>query len=153
MNEKKEARYHRIFQQLKKLLQSSPGELARMVTIASVLHHKMDGFFWTGYYLLQDDKLIVGPYQGPLACQELEKNVGVCWAAINNRKAIIVPDVKKFPGHIACDSRSKSEIAIPLINKQLQIVGVLDIDSTKEGHFDRIDERNLIKIANLIFPD
>jgi L-methionine (R)-S-oxide reductase len=153
MNEKKKARYNRIYQQLKELLRNSPGEIARMATVAAVLHHKMDGFFWTGYYLLQDDKLVVGPYQGPLACQELEKNLGVCWAAINNQKTIIVQDVKEFPGHIACDPRSRSEIAIPLINKQLKIVGILDIDSKKPGHFDETDERNLIKIAGLIFPD
>jgi GAF domain-containing protein len=151
IHEKKEGRYNRVYLQLKELLKNSKNDIARMATVAAVLHHKMDGFFWTGFYLLRDDDLIVGPYQGPVACQELEKNHGVCWAAINNRKTIIVPDVNKFPGHIACDPRSRSEIAIPLRNKQQKILGVLDIDSKITGNFDKTDAGNLEKIVDLIF--
>jgi len=149
--ERKEDRYHRIFLQLKELLQKSPNPIARMATIAAVLQHKMDGFFWTGFYLLEDGNLIVGPYQGPLACQVLEKNRGVCWAAINNQKTIVVPDVNEFPGHIACDSRSRSEIVIPLRDNTDHITGVLDIDSNIPGRFDDTDAGNLEMIANLIY--
>jgi L-methionine (R)-S-oxide reductase len=122
-----------------------------MATINAVLHHKMDNFFWTGFYLLYDSQLRVGPYQGPVACQVLEKNKGVCWAAINNQKSIIVPDIEKFTGHIACDSRSKSEIAIPLKNSDGTIIGVLDIDSKEKANFNEEDENHLEKIISLIF--
>ncbi len=149
--ERKEDRYYRIFLQLKELLQKSPNTTVRMSTMAAVLQHKMDGTLWTGFYLLDDGNLVVGPYQGPLACQVLEKNRGVCWAAINNQKTIVVPDVHKFPGHIACDSRSRSEIVVPLIDETDHITGVLDIDSHIPDHFDDTDARNLEMIANLIY--
>ena len=110
----------------------------------------MDDFFWTGFYLLQDGKLLVGPYQGPVACMELQKDTGVCWAGINTKKTICVPDVEKFPGHIACDSRSRSEIVIVLNNESGQIIGVLDVDSTKLSIFDDIDSLWLEKIVSLI---
>jgi GAF domain-containing protein len=148
---KKEGRYNRIYKQLSKLLSKTNDPLSRMATINAVLHHKMDNFFWTGFYLLNDNQLRVGPYQGPVACQVLEKNKGVCWAAINNKKSIIVPDVEKFPGHIACDSRSKSEIAIPLKKTDGTIAGVLDIDSKETANFDEEDEIHLEKIISLIY--
>ena len=85
-----------------------------MATINAILYHKMDGFFWVGFYLLWNDRLLVGPYQGPLACLELPRDKGVCWAAINSGNSVVVHDVHEFPGHIACDSRSKSEIVIPV---------------------------------------
>jgi len=149
--QKKEDRYHRIFLQLKELLQKSPNLTARMATMVAVLQHKMDGTLWTGFYLSEDGDLVVGPYQGPLACQMLEKNRGVCWAAINNHKTIVVPDVNKFPGHIACDPRSRSEIVIPLRDNTDRITGVLDIDSHIPGRFDDTDARSLEMIANLIY--
>lgn len=121
-----------------------------MSTVAAVLHHKMDGFFWTGFYLLNEGNLIVGPYQGPLACQVLTKDTGVCWAGINQGKTIIVPDVEKFPGHIACDSRSKSEIVVPLRNKNGQIIALLDVDSKHLGQFNETDAAGLEKIVGLI---
>ncbi len=122
-----------------------------MVTINAILHHKMDGFFWTGFYLLKEGELRVGPYQGPVACQILKKNTGVCWTSINNNKPIIVPDVEKFPSHIACDSRSKSEVAVPLLDKDLHIIGVLDVDSKEPGNFDETDAEWLGKIVGLIY--
>jgi GAF domain-containing protein len=121
-----------------------------MSSIIAVLHHKMDYFFWTGFYFLKDDKLIVGQYQGPVACQELKKNSGVCWAGINQQKAIVVTDVESFPGHIACDSRSKSEIVIPLRDKNNNIIGVLDVDSSDYKQFDEVDEQELTKILDLV---
>jgi GAF domain-containing protein len=121
-----------------------------MATVAAVIHHKMDGFFWTGFYLLSDGTLLVGPYQGPVACQVLDKDTGVCWTGINEQKTIIVPDVEQFPGHIACDSRSKSEIVIPVRNKDGQVIAVLDVDSKHLDQFDEIDAAGLEKIVGLI---
>jgi GAF domain-containing protein len=148
--EKKKARYQRIYKQLSELLPATDDPISRMATLAAVLHHKMDGFFWTGFYILKDDKLLVGPYQGPLACQELKKSTGVCWAGINGKKSIIVPDVDKFPGHIACDSRSRSEIVIPIRNKMNEIIAVLDIDSKELSQFDETDAEELERLVALI---
>jgi GAF domain-containing protein len=111
----------------------------------------MDSFFWVGFYLLNDGHLIVGPYQGPLACIKLEKNKGVCWAAVNTQKTIVVPDVHKFPGHIACDPRSRSEIVVPLRNQPGEIIGVFDIDSRLSNNFDETDALGLEKIVSLVY--
>jgi GAF domain-containing protein len=123
-----------------------------MATINAVLHHKLSGFFWTGFYLLNEGDLLVGPYQGPVACLKLKKNTGVCWEAINQKDTIIVKNVDEFPGHIACDSRSKSEIAQPVYNKN-EVVGVLDIDSDKLGNFDETDGLHLSKIVGLVYSE
>lgn len=148
---KKQGRYQRIYKQLEELLQKTNDPFARMSSIIAVLHNKMEYFFWTGFYFLKDNKLIVGQYQGSVACQELKKDTGVCWAGINQQKVIIVPDVEQFPGHIACDSRSKSEIVIPLKNKEGNIIGVLDVDSNEYNQFDEVDKMELLKILNLIY--
>jgi len=148
---KKQKRYQRLYKQLQELVPKSNDPLARMSTILAVLHHKMDYYFWTGIYFLKDGELIVGPYQGPVACQILQKNTGVCWAGVNQQKALVVPDVEEFPGHIACDSRSKSEIVLPIRNNGNEIIGVLDIDSDKENSFDEVDEEELTKILQLIY--
>jgi len=147
---KKRGRYQRIYNQLSKLLSATENPISRMATIAAVLHHKMDGFFWTGFYLLKEGELLVGPYQGPVACQMLEKDKGVCWAVLNKNQSIIVPDVEKFPGHIACDSRSRSEIVIPLWNSQDEIIGVLDVDSKDLNQFDEVDAEELERIVALV---
>jgi GAF domain-containing protein len=147
----KSNRYNRIYNQLKELLRKSDDPDARMATIIAVLHHKMESFFWTGFYCLKNGELIVKTYQGPVACQVLEKSTGVCWAGINQGKTIIVPDVHLFPGHISCDSRSKSEIVIPLKNTKNEIIGVLDVDSASLNAFDQTDSEWLEKIVGLIF--
>lgn len=149
-NNKKEGRYQRIYDQLTLLVKKSNDQQARMATIVAVLHHKMEYFFWTGFYLLKDGELTVNIYQGPVACQILEKNKGVCWAGINTKEAIIVEDVHSFPGHIACDSRSQSEIVIPFRNKEGDIIGVLDVDSKEKNSFDKTDAEWLEKILNLV---
>jgi GAF domain-containing protein len=145
----KSNRYLRIYEQLKGLLVKSNDPDARMATIVAVLHHKMESFFWTGFYCLKDGELIVKNYQGPVACQVLEKNKGVCWAGITQGKTIIVPDVSQFPDHIACDSRSKSEIVVPLKDDTNRIIGVLDVDSTSLNAFDQTDAEWLEKIVAL----
>jgi len=148
---KKSRRYDRLFNQIKDLIaKSSNNPLSNMATIVAVLHHKMDYYFWTGFYLLQEGKLQVGPYQGSLACIDLAENTGVCWAGINSKKLVIVPDVDAFPGHIACDSRSKSEIVIPLWYEN-KIVGVLDVDSSSLDSFDKTDAEWLSKIVSLVY--
>jgi len=148
--DKKKGRYERIYQQLKELLTATDNKISRMATIVAVLHHKMDGFFWTGFYLLSDGNLFVGPYQGPVACQVLAKDTGVCWTGVNQGKTIIVPDVEQFPGHIACDSRSRSEIVVPVRNKDDLILAVLDVDSKHLEQFDETDAAGLEKIVGLI---
>ena len=141
----------RIFNQLSELLSQTDDPVAKMATIAALLHHKMNGFFWTGFYVLRNGELIVGPYQGPLACQQLEKNKGVCWTGIQEKKPVIVLDVSKFPGHIACDSRSNSELVIPVFNTEGSIMAVMDIDSKLLNHFDETDASQLERIVDLIY--
>ena len=147
----KEGRYQRIYEQLAALLKDKPNQIARMATAVALLHHKMDYFFWTGFYLLDDSELIVGPYQGSLACIKLKKDTGVCWAGINRGETVVVPDVHQFPGHIACDSRSNSEIVVPLKDATGTIIGVLDVDSKELGSFDETDAKWLEKIVGVIY--
>ncbi|MEX0988286.1 MAG: GAF domain-containing protein [Bacteroidales bacterium] len=152
MDQKKKAgRYKRIYKQLEELTSKPGTPLSRMATIAAVLHHKMDHYFWTGFYLHENDRLVVGPYQGPVACQELEKGKGVCWSAVTSDTAIIVPDVTQFPGHISCDSRSLSEITLPVKDKSGICRAVLDVDSAESDMFDEVDRSNLENIIQLIY--
>jgi GAF domain-containing protein len=148
---KKEGRYQRIISQLNGLLTKTNDPVARMATIAAVLSHKFDYFFWCGFYFVHSDKLVVGPYQGPVACQVLQDS-GVCLAAVGQNQSIVVPDVHKFPGHIACDSRSNSEIVVPVRDAGGSIKAVLDIDSVSFNSFDETDRTNLEIIAAMIFP-
>lgn len=148
---KKEGRYQRMLVQLEELCVKQGTPLSRMSTITAVLHNKMEHFFWTGYYLLDDGDLYVGPYQGPVACQLLERGKGVCWAAVERDAAQIVPDVSQFPGHISCDSRSKSEITLPVKDKNGTIMAVLDIDAKEMDQFNAVDSLYLKKINNLIY--
>jgi GAF domain-containing protein len=143
-------RYERIFHQLEDLLPKTVNKVARMASVAALLHHKMPHYSWTGFYIITAGDLVVGPYQGPLACQVLEKNKGVCWEGVKRRKVIIVPDVHKFPGHIPCDSLTNSEIVIPLFNKKNEVWAILDVDSRKFDAFSEIDEEWLKKILRLI---
>lgn len=113
----------------------------------------MQNFFWVGFYVLEHDNLNVGPYQGAIACQVLKKPNGVCWASVLKEEPIIVPDVDNFPGHISCDSRSKSEIVIPLIRNDGTCIGVLDIDSDKYNQFDKDDLEGLKRIVNVMNLD
>ena len=148
--ERKLSRYERIHEQLCGLLVKTRDPQARMATIAALLYHKFDYFFWCGFYRLVAGDLLVGPYQGPLACQVLARGRGVCWEAVKRGGTVIVPDVHKFPGHIACDSRSLSEIVVPVRDGKGVIVAVLDVDSGKPDQFDRIDADRLERIAALI---
>lgn len=148
---KKEGRYGRIYKQLSELVLKSNNTQARMATIIAVLHHKMDYFFWTGYYLIEDGEMTVNSYQGPVACQILEKDKGVCWAAFNKKETVVVEDVHAFTDHIACDARSNSEIVVPLKNKTGEVIGVLDVDSSEKAAFTEVDAHWLEKILELIW--
>jgi GAF domain-containing protein len=144
-------RYERIYRQLEPLIGSSPNRIAAMATLVAVLHAKMPHHFWTGFYTVHDaDTLYVGPYQGSVACQVLSGG-GVCLQCARTAQPVIVPDVEAFPGHIACDARSKSEIAMPVI-KEDRVVAVLDIDSDKLAQFDQDDVLPLERILALLQP-
>ena len=122
-----------------------------MATVCAVLHARMSHHSWTGFYFTAgEDELHVGPYQGPVACQVL-RGGGVCLHCVRTRQPVIVPDVEKFPGHIACDPRSRSEIAVPVMAGG-KVTAVLDIDSTKPGQFDEDDVPPLAKILGLLGP-
>lgn len=150
-DKKKEGRYERMYKQLSELVLKSQNTQARMATIIAVLHHKMEYYFWTGFYLIDNGKMTVNMYQGPVACQILEKDKGVCWAAFNQQKTIVVEDVHQFPGHIACDSRSNSEIVVPFKNAAGEIIGVLDIDSKDKASFSEVDAKWLAKMLELVY--
>jgi GAF domain-containing protein len=149
---KRIARYERIFEQLKGLIEGkSPSLTAAMATICAVLHHKMPHHFWTGFYfVISEDEMHIGPYQGPVACQIL-RDQGVCLHSVRTKRPVVVPDVEQFPGHIACDARSKSEIVLPVM-KGDEVVAVLDIDSSKLNQFDEEDVTPLARILDLLQP-
>ncbi len=152
MSEGRAARYERIYEQLKGLISGrSPNLTAAMATICAVLHAKMPHHSWTGFYLVAGpDELHVGPYQGPVACQVL-RGGGVCVECVRRRGPVVVPDLAAFPGHIACDPRSKSEIALPVFGES-DVRAVLDIDSRSPAQFDLDDVDPLMKILSLLDP-
>jgi len=144
-------RYGRIADQLAPLFKKVTDPQARMASAAALLHHKMPHFFWTGFYRLVDGDLIVGPYQGPIACMVLERHQGVCWAGVDRGEAVLVADVRAFPGHIACDSRSQSEVVVPVRDAAGRIVAVLDVDSDKPAAFSQTDVDGLTRIVGMIY--
>lgn len=144
----KAEQYQHILPQIKGLLEGEPDLIANLANVAAALKEQFD-FFWVGFYLVKEDELVLGPFQGPVACTRIKKGRGVCGSSWEQGKTIIVPDVEKFPGHIACSSLSKSEIVLPLFNDS-KIVGVLDVDSSALNSFDETDELYLQKIVDLI---
>lgn len=144
----KEEKYKNLIPQIKGLLEGETEIIANLGNIAAALKEQFD-FFWVGFYLVKENDLVLGPFQGPIACTRIKKGKGVCGSAWEQVKTIIVPDVEKFPGHIACSSLSKSEIVVPLF-KGTDIVGVLDVDSDTLNSFDATDERYLKQIIELL---
>ena len=144
----KEEQYQHIFPQIKGLLEGETDLIANLANVAAALKEQF-GFFWVGFYLVKADELVLGPFQGPVACTRIKKGRGVCGSSWEQGKTIIVPDVEKFPGHIACSSLSKSEIVLPLFSDS-KIVGVLDVDSSTLDSFDETDQLYLQKIIDLI---
>lgn len=144
-------RYRRLHEQLADLYLKTADPVARMATACAVLHHKQPHFFWTGFYRLLDGKLVVGPYQGPLACSVLPGPDGVCWAAATRGQTVLVPDVHAFPGHVACDARSRSEIVVPVRDAGGAVVAVLDVDSDRPDAFGPADREGLEAIVALLY--
>lgn len=144
----KKEQYETLLPQLKALTAGETDVVANMANIAAALRQTF-GFFWVGFYRVIEDTLILGPFQGPLACTRIRYGKGVCGTAWKEARTIIVPDVDKFPGHIACNSSSRSEIVVPVI-KESKVVAVLDIDSDALGTFDETDATYLEKICTKI---
>ena len=142
----KEERYKQLLPQIKALVQDEPDVVANLANICAVLKYNMKGFFWVGFYMIKQGELVLGPYQGPVACTRIQLGKGVCGAAATKGETIIVPDVDKFPGHIACSSLSKSEIVIPIF-KGSEVSGVLDVDSDSLNMFDEVDKKYLEEIC------
>jgi len=128
---------------------ASLDEIALMATINSVLANRFEHYFWTGFYRVCGDRLVVGPYIGTVGCLQIEFGRGVCGVAAQERKTLIVPDVNQFPGHIACDPHSKSEIVVPVFDGQGVLIAVLDVDSDRLDAFDEVDQRGLERIVGL----
>ncbi len=148
LNGSKEDQYQNLLPQIKGLLEGEPDLIANLANVAAALKEQFN-FFWVGFYLVKNDELVLGPFQGPVACTRIKKGRGVCGTSWEQAKTIIVPDVEKFPGHIACSSLSKSEIVLPLF-KDTTVIGVLDVDSSSLDSFDETDKIYLERIIELI---
>ena len=144
----KSEKYESLLPQLKALTEDEPDLFANMANISAALKEAFD-FFWVGFYRVVDDQLVLGPFQGPVACTRIAYGKGVCGTSWKEKKNLIVPDVDQFPGHIACSSLSKSEIVIPLVWDGV-VKAVLDVESEALDHFDEIDTHFLEKIVALL---
>jgi L-methionine (R)-S-oxide reductase len=144
----KQAQYESLIPQIEGLLMGETNLVANLANISAALKEQFN-WWWVGFYWVHENELVLAPFQGPVACTRIKKGRGVCGGAWEQGKTLIVEDVEKFPGHIACSSASKSEIVVPVI-KDGQIVGVLDVDSELLAHFDETDQLYLEKIVGLI---
>lgn len=145
----KEEKYISMIPQIKSIIQNETDSVANMANICSVLKYTFN-FFWVGFYIVKNNQLVLGPFQGPIACTRINKGKGVCGKSWEKEISIIVDDVEAFPGHIACSSLSKSEIVIPIFDSKNNVIGVLDIDSENYNSFDKTDEKYLKQIVDLI---
>ena len=145
----KEEKYQELIPQLEAVVSCETDVIANMANMASMLHETF-GFWWTGFYRVVDGMLVLGPFQGPLACTRIRKGKGVCGTAWASGETVVVSDVEQFPGHIACSSESRSEIVVPVF-KDSTIVAVLDIDSRELSTFDETDRKYLEKAVALLF--
>lgn len=144
----KEQKYQTLLQQVIALAENESDTIALMANISSMIHHTF-GFFWTGFYRVSGDELVLGPFQGPLACTRIKFGRGVCGTSWKRAETVIVADVNKFPSHIACSSASRSEIVVPVFEDS-RVTAVLDIDSDKTDTFDETDKEWLEKICGMI---
>lgn len=144
----KEQKYKELLPQLQSLVSTETNQIANIANIAAALKQTFD-FFWVGFYLVEKDELVLGPFQGSIACTRIRFGKGVCGTAWKDGKTLVVPNVDEFPGHIACNAASKSEIVVP-ISKDGIIIGVMDIDSDELNHFDTIDAQYLEIICTYI---
>lgn len=144
----KKEQYTSLVPQIKALLEGETDSIANMANVCAALKEQFN-FFWVGFYLVKNDQLVLGPFQGPVACTRISKGKGVCGASWQQEKVLIVPDVDVFPGHIACSSQSKSELVIPVF-KNDRVVAIFDVDSSDYNEFDQTDEFYLSQIIDLI---
>ena len=145
----KEEQYKLLVSQIASLIDGEKDMIAVMSNVAAAIHQTM-GFWWTGFYRVIGDELLLGPFQGPIACMHIPYGKGVCGTAWQRAKTIVVPDVEQFPGHIACSSESKSEIVVPVFGGDGKVMAVLDIDSEHLATFDDIDRKYLEEICQLM---
>ena len=149
MMTEKEEKYSLLTEQIKSLTEGETDAIAVMANVCAAIQQEM-GFFWTGFYRVVGNELLLGPFQGPVACMHIPFGKGVCGSAWKQRETIVVPDVEQFPGHIACSSLSRSEIVVPLFSDSGEVTAVLDIDSKELATFDNTDRKYLEAICELI---
>jgi GAF domain-containing protein len=149
INAGKESKYRELLPQIKELVSGERDLTANLANVTAALKQAF-GFFWVGFYIVREGELVLGPFQGPIACTRIGPGKGVCGTAWKEKKTILVPDVDQFPGHIACSSASRSEIVVPVFDRTGEVVMVLDVDSDKLNDFDGLDERFLTKIVELL---
>lgn len=142
----KEEKYEMLLKQIKGLIEGESNLVANLANMSAALKETFN-FFWVGFYLVDGEELVLGPFQGPIACTRIRKGKGVCGTAWSEERTIVVPDVDAFPGHIACSSLSRSEIVVPLIDHENKVWGVLDIDSEQLNTFDDTDARFLEELC------
>ncbi len=147
-NYSKKEKYENILPQIEALVAGEPDRIANMANVSAALKQAL-GLFWVGFYLVKGDELVLGPFQGPVACTRIRYGKGVCGTAWKEQRTLVVPDVEQFPGHIACNSESKSEIVVP-VRKGDEVIGVLDIDSDRLGDMDETDAFYLNEIVKLL---
>lgn len=145
----RQALYESLIPQLVALTEGETDQTANLANIAAALKEAF-GFFWVGFYLKKENQLVLGPFQGPVACTRIQFDKGVCGAAYSRRETLLVPDVDQFPGHIACSSASKSEVVVPVFDRIGQVAMVLDVDSDRLDDFSEADVNGLEQIAGLI---
>lgn len=145
----KEETYKLLVSQIASLIDGEKDAIAVMSNVAAAIHQTM-GFWWTGFYRVVDNELVLGPFQGPVACMHIPYGKGVCGTAWQRAETVVVPDVEQFPGHIACSSESKSEIVVPVFNSDGKVTAVLDIDSERLATFDDVDRQYLEDICKLM---
>lgn len=149
--ENKVSKYETLCAQVESLIADERNEMSVLANVSAALHDMFpETFFWVGFYMVKENELQLGPFQGPVACMHIQKGKGVCGTAWAEERSIIVPDVEAFSGHIACSSFSRSEIVVPIFNRQKEFVGEIDIDSTSLNAFDETDRIYLEKIADII---
>ncbi len=146
--ETKQERYEALLPQIKAVVEDEPDLIANMANVAAMLHETF-GFWWTGFYRVEGQELVLGPFQGPMACTRIKKGRGVCGTAWAEAQTQVVPDVDQFPGHIACSSASRSEIVVPIFHEG-EVIAVLDIDSAQLNTFDQTDRRYLEQVVEML---
>ena len=148
------ARYAEVAEEIAAVLEGEPDRIARMATVAAMMAQSFDHYFWTGFYVVDPggkDELVVGPYQGTLGCLRIAFGRGVCGTAAAERRTVIVDDVEAFPGHIACDSRSRSEIVAPVFDARGELIAVFDVDSERPAAFGEVDREGIERILESVF--